>query len=70
MIHPFFRDWSGPDQPVLGLEEYADTLRHVVGHQRGNPDAEVHEHPGSELLCNALGDNGLRVHGVHLFATR
>ena len=58
------------DQAVLRLEEYVHLARHVVRHHGRDSDAEIDQHAGPQLLRNALGNDGLRIHGAHQFVTR
>jgi hypothetical protein len=60
--HRFLGNGSGADQSVLGLKEDADTLRNVIGDQRGNADAEVHQHAVAQLEGDASRDDRLCVH--------
>ena len=49
MRHALLGRRAGTDQPVLGLEEHVHALRHVVGDQRRNADAEIDQHARLEL---------------------
>ncbi len=63
------RNRAGADEAVLRLEEDVHARRNVVGDQRRNADAEVHEHAVAKLAGDALGDDGLRIHGQALGMT-
>ena len=68
--HAVLGHGAGADQAVLRLEVHVHAGRHEVGDQRRNADAEVDEHAVAQLLRDALGDDGLGVHGVSSCATR
>jgi hypothetical protein len=44
MRHALLWNRSGPDQPVLGLEENLKPGRKVICHERRDSDAQVHQH--------------------------
>ena len=61
--HALFGYRAGTDQSVLGLKEDVHAGRYVIRDERRNADAEIHEHAVAQLQRDALGNDGLRVHG-------
>ena len=70
MRHALFGDRASADQSVLGLEEDLHAGGDIVRDQGRDPDAEVDQHPGAELLRYASRDDFLCVHGLHPLVTR
>src|SRR5262249_33862127 len=62
--HALFRNWTRTNQSILGLKEYTDPFGHVVCHEGRNSDAEIDKHSRAQFARDALGDDGLRVHGA------
>ena len=65
--HTFLGNRAGADQAILGLEKNVEARREVIRDLRRNADAEIDQHSVAKLLCDALGNNGLCIHGNPAF---
>ena len=63
---------TGP-VPIRPFSDWKKTWmpwRHEVRHEGRDADAEIDQHAVPQLLRDAFGDEGLRIHGFTPFATR
>ena len=58
---PFSGGAPVPIRPFSDWKKTLRSVRNVVGDQRRNADAEIHEHPPKQLPGDAARDDGLCV---------